>query len=235
MRRPSAILVLVALLLGAMSNIGLGLGITWGRPFVPSPRLPQSWYYIETSNGILLAFEERIWSHVWIKLEFVSGEELVSVMREAAQLDGAESRSIESLASWVNVPPAVYHPIDSRSHVSWACGWPMRSFNGTVIGRGPPVARVAQFIDFWQPRGQQTEFSPGLPVGVLWFGLLVNTVFFALAWVLLLFAALHATRVLRKSRSIRRGKCPVCGYDLLGDYSTGCPECGWKRSEPTRK
>ncbi|MEE8156022.1 MAG: hypothetical protein V3T53_13805 [Phycisphaerales bacterium] len=38
----------------------------------------------------------------------------------------------------------------------------------------------------------------------------------------------------RHQRSIDRmnqGLCPTCAYDLRGDHSTGCPECGWKRGE----
>ncbi len=27
------------------------------------------------------------------------------------------------------------------------------------------------------------------------------------------------------------GYCPMCGYDLRGDFSAGCPECGWRRED----
>ena len=30
-------------------------------------------------------------------------------------------------------------------------------------------------------------------------------------------------------RRRRRGRCPACGYDLRGDLSAGCTECGWNR------
>jgi hypothetical protein len=29
----------------------------------------------------------------------------------------------------------------------------------------------------------------------------------------------------------RRGACLNCGYDLRGDVSHGCPECGWRRDD----
>ena len=38
----------------------------------------------------------------------------------------------------------------------------------------------------------------------------------------------------RHQRSIDRmnkGVCPTCAYDLRGDFSIGCPECGWKRGD----
>jgi len=42
----------------------------------------------------------------------------------------------------------------------------------------------------------------------------------------MLWSSLFATR-----RMIRRkrGHCIKCGYDLRGDFSAGCPECGWRR------
>lgn len=33
----------------------------------------------------------------------------------------------------------------------------------------------------------------------------------------------------RRWRRVRRGRCPRCSYDLLSDFSRGCPECGWGR------
>ncbi len=35
------------------------------------------------------------------------------------------------------------------------------------------------------------------------------------------------TRASRSARRINRGHCPRCSYDLLADFSRGCPECGW--------
>jgi hypothetical protein len=37
------------------------------------------------------------------------------------------------------------------------------------------------------------------------------------------------TRTSRSARRINRGHCPHCAYDLLSDFSRGCPECGWGR------
>lgn len=34
-------------------------------------------------------------------------------------------------------------------------------------------------------------------------------------------------------RRIRRGHCPRCSYDLLADFSRGCPECGWGKASMT--
>jgi len=37
--------------------------------------------------------------------------------------------------------------------------------------------------------------------------------------------------VVRKSLRLRRGHCPACNYDLRSDLPSGCPECGWNRSQ----
>ena len=33
----------------------------------------------------------------------------------------------------------------------------------------------------------------------------------------------------RAERRVRAGHCPKCNYDRRGDFSAGCPECGWRR------
>ena len=35
--------------------------------------------------------------------------------------------------------------------------------------------------------------------------------------------------IAQSAKSNRRGHCIKCGYDLRGDFSGGCPECGWQR------
>jgi len=56
-------------------------------------------------------------------------------------------------------------------------------------------------------------------------GFAINTVFYgALLWMLWL-SPFVVRRVIRR----KRGHCIKCGYDLRGDFSTGCPECGWRR------
>ena len=35
----------------------------------------------------------------------------------------------------------------------------------------------------------------------------------------------------RAGRRASKGLCPRCAYDLRGDLDSGCPECGWNRSD----
>ena len=66
-----------------------------------------------------------------------------------------------------------------------------------------------------------------LPLRPLWSGFAINTVFYAaLLWMLWL-----SPFVVRRAIHRKRGHCLKCGYDLRGDFSAGCPECGWRRED----
>jgi hypothetical protein len=64
-----------------------------------------------------------------------------------------------------------------------------------------------------------------LPCRPIWSGFLLNTSIYAATWFLLLVAP----RTLRRRSRVRHGRCPSCAYDLKGQATEGCPECGWKR------
>jgi hypothetical protein len=64
-----------------------------------------------------------------------------------------------------------------------------------------------------------------LPFRPLWRGFALNTAIYSIAW-LIPMAALPS---LRKHLRTRRGHCPCCNYDLVGDRDAGCPECSWNR------
>jgi len=65
-----------------------------------------------------------------------------------------------------------------------------------------------------------------LPYSPLWRGLLYNTLFYALIF----FAFTSTKRAFRHARRVRKGKCPICAYDLQYDNTLGCPECGWRKA-----
>ena len=58
-------------------------------------------------------------------------------------------------------------------------------------------------------------------------GLAANTGFFGGIFLL----TYYALRYTRRFRRRRKGRCPNCAYDLKSDFSTGCPECGWNRTD----
>ena len=58
-------------------------------------------------------------------------------------------------------------------------------------------------------------------------GFAINTIFYAaILWGPTL-GPFTARRMIRR----KRGRCIKCGYDLRGDFSAGCSECGWRRED----
>jgi hypothetical protein len=66
-----------------------------------------------------------------------------------------------------------------------------------------------------------------LPLRPIWTGFAVNTIFYATILWLLTLGPFTARRMIRR----KRGRCLKCGYDLRGNLSPGCPECGWRRED----
>lgn len=69
-----------------------------------------------------------------------------------------------------------------------------------------------------------------LPLGIIWTGFAGCTVLYASLWLILLYVP-SVFANLRQQIRYRRDQCIACGYDLRGDFSAGCPECGWRREE----
>jgi hypothetical protein len=121
-----------------------------------------------------------------------------------------------------------------------ARGWPARSLvsyfdhEGSLQRRPNQSSRYvpgAAVNPVWGIRLGDTKGPSGLPrtlpLRPIWRGLLVNSLFYA---VLLWFLVLLRSRVRRLMRR-RHGLCPRCAYRLCGEFSQGCPECGWRRKE----
>lgn len=70
-----------------------------------------------------------------------------------------------------------------------------------------------------------------LPTQPLASGFVLNTLLAGAAW----FGTLTAGSLLVAGIKARvrkpAGHCPKCNYDLRGDLASGCPECGWNRSD----
>ena len=103
-------------------------------------------------------------------------------------------------------------------------GWPMRAMHGsssTSIGHRHAVA-LPELISA-RRRPPHLDF---LPIGIVWPGFAVNTIFAAA----LLYAVFIATTSLRRAMRLRGGKCPQCRYPM-GSHEA-CTECGSPLPEP---
>lgn len=68
-----------------------------------------------------------------------------------------------------------------------------------------------------------------LPLIVLGSGFIADTAVLATC----VLAVLVASSFIRSRGRRRRGHCPACAYDLLHNFASGCPECGWNRATHT--
>jgi hypothetical protein len=64
---------------------------------------------------------------------------------------------------------------------------------------------------------------------VLWTGLAVNGILYAVALGGLYSLLVFPKRFVREVNRVKAGRCIACGYDLGYDFVRGCPECGWRR------
>ncbi len=117
-------------------------------------------------------------------------------------------------------------------------GWPLvamrtryEEFPGPL--RGQSIRQVTEGILLTPTAeirlGDMLYRTKALPLRPLWPGFAINTAFYAvLLWVLWR-SPFVVGRIIRR----KRGHCIKCGYDLRGDFSAGCPECGWQRASET--
>jgi hypothetical protein len=122
--------------------------------------------------------------------------------------------------------------------LEYAYGWPFRSGRAVVRrniyevpgvrNRSNRFAIVTGIKCLEQPNGEPLPYKT-LPIKPILAGFVANSVMYASALWLLLFAPGQLRRHLRH----KRGRCIKCGYDLRGNFSAGCPECGWQRASET--
>ncbi len=121
----------------------------------------------------------------------------------------------------VNWPPGSW-----KSLVDQSRGWPMLAmccqyeYNSYIPGTTFVVNGIE--ID-----DGQTVIGEAivLPLRPIWPGFAINTILYAAALWTLTLGPFTARRAIRR----KRGWCLKCGYDLRGEFSAGCSECGWQR------
>jgi hypothetical protein len=118
---------------------------------------------------------------------------------------------------------------ESRSLI--VCGWPLpalacaaayaprNALQLTIIWGWPLPPRLASYLPGADFSGSGTTLLPTHP---LYRGLILDTLLYGAAW----FPFLATPGAFRRTLRRRRGHCPACGYDRLGEFATPCPECG---------
>jgi len=111
-------------------------------------------------------------------------------------------------------------------------GFPLRAFEGMHSwGSVTPAYSWAIPIT---ARHVNVAWLSVIPYRPLPLGIIVNTsVYGLLAW-LVIFGPVAAYRGIQRERRRLKQCCHQCGYDLQGDLTRGCPECGWRRTGATK-
>ncbi len=136
-------------------------------------------------------------------------------------------------SSWGNVPADAERKRGDSEQWVLSAGWPRRSLfceRHRVRTRGPSLFSVPYpapeswteglSIPEWVP-WQERDFRY-LPTRPIWAGFAINTVFYGGAVGLVWFGLGAARQAVRRWR----GRCVNCAYDLRGNTSGVCPECG---------
>lgn len=218
--------IVVFLLLGAVVNVA----VAWACAAWVDPYLGEH-YQADMDEGVW-AVEKGSGLGLIVVLSWWWGNE--------GAAKGTPPRAVEKhLPTWA--PPT---PVDSTlaktvdtSRTDIAAGWPYLALAGEAIVRyapGParrPLSVQASGIEI-------SAFGLGeryrlLPLKPLWPGFWLNTILYALVTVALWLCIGEGSRRIHRILRRKRGLCIKCGYDLRGDLSSGCPECGWERKTPS--
>ncbi|MBX3407752.1 MAG: hypothetical protein KF869_13420 [Phycisphaeraceae bacterium] len=251
MLRSAAIRLLPALALGAATTIAFSWAIAATRPSNASwfGQNTAGSFGLDRGDDLLLICQGRALAHRAVLVEVVKDRFEKTQFREF--LNQTDRLHSAALPAWSHIdlspgsgaqPAPRMHPTlglitpDRFSYVVNAYGWPALAMRGVKIETLPTGGA-------WRDPSLDHPHSillgprrVAVPASILWPGFLLNSLIFAAAWFIAVSLGGRAARLLaarlRARRALRRGRCPKCRYDLLGDFSSGCPECGWKRSTP---
>lgn len=244
----------IALFFAVVINVGIAWSIAaiayphWGPDLSREPK----GHMILFDMGRVVRWaidveEDRGLSEYTISAIFNPVQEYLDYMQRVYPSTGAPSRFVPDWgsASRADVEEMLAHNLGEKEHHVWkerAVGWPALALAGRVEGRFLPLIietdkgpeniikrrKVSLHSGLWLPwvADEDTLDLRYLPLRPLWPGFAINTAVFAGAILLLRFGPGSLRRTVRK----RRGRCPMCGYDVRRRFEAGCPECGWQRN-----
>ncbi len=226
-RRRITRLAILALVLGFMTTWAVAWGVAIARPtmsygasssFLDSRSSPS----VECRNFSVVP-ENSVDHELW------RAEGLFYSKYHSSERWGLED------IHWVNklcervgageVPVTVYSQYDE-----FAVGWPRLSVWAWRIDSNETHGAF-EYAPYRHDAGRLPfRALPYLPI---YRGIIINTIFYALLWLPVLFLSTHTIRAHRRRARTRRGRCPNCNYDLTGLASSNCPECGIAPPPPT--
>jgi hypothetical protein len=174
--------------------------------------------------------ERGVGTHGWWQVsrqETAGGIRFTSIVmpRPLVHLD---TRQTQPLPAWADIPEPTGGGAGDTYRIVEAHGWPMPALAYRFEGEGGGAASTGVIHGgiALSPRATGAWYDPrALPLTPIWSGLFMDAALLTLAWSAMLDGAPATRRWLRR----RRGLCPSCAYDLTGNTSGACPECGTPR------
>ncbi len=210
--------LITAVVLGTVTSIAIALGSAVSKSLGWSQPNLEGWVD-ERPATLWSLFRGRTWS--WTEV-LVGSVSLPEDERLGELLHPPFLFRREVVPRWVEWPRAG----SGEAVRTNAFGWPLRCLKYSLLNRSADMSDVPTV------QGGVTVIAATarkrallLPISPIVLGLAVDAFGFGGAYGMLLFGPGAMRRLLRR----RRGHCPRCNYDLMSDFSTGCPECGWGR------
>jgi hypothetical protein len=216
--RRRALVILVGLLAGAATNVGLA----WALALTIRYESRMGGPTVKVAGVVMPdpADPDHVWSVLQSRRFGSMGH---SARGSAGTPEVMAQLRTDLVPSWsrLNDPPRSVTPVE-RLYED-ARGWPMLTLHcgsRSVVGR--PGHQLLDGIRVRAHPDGSTVRSISLPLRPIWPGFAVNTVVHAAAIGVLVVLGSRVRRMMRR----RAGSCPRCGYDLRGGPARACPECG---------
>ncbi len=222
--------LVVFLLLGAIVNVAVAWGCVLSFPVVNQPGVilrepisPESWEHRSVQRTVgrtrinWLRYERRPYP-----LSLKAGSPAPSRITVIPDQSGSRELTGWPLRALTCANPTqsfLYDgdPSGSSSYYDFGPTPLSDVVNGITVGHESVGGLIGRSRLIWR----------ALPYQPIWPGFAISTVFYAVTLWLLLFNL----SIVRRYARFERGHCPRCGYELRGDFSAGCPECGWRRED----
>lgn len=229
--------IAVCLVLGAVTTVAVAWGLVLKGP--PSDDSPPSmllaqdlWYrafepFALPEDALTISWRGITYAELWF---WSDGPDGIAETFRGALRESAGGRDV--------LPPDEDSVEEVRGVLQ--AGWPIPALSGAIhtgtyeyVESSDPYKTNHEYVvtssrllhlrgkEKWLASGGQFDRTV-LPLMPTPTGFAIDTVFYALVWL----AAFTAFSAVRRSARRRRNHCTNCGYNLTGNTSGQCPECG---------
>ncbi|GJM18556.1 MAG: hypothetical protein DHS20C14_07690 [Phycisphaeraceae bacterium] len=171
-------------------------------------------YYIVDENRYAIEFTDNSGYQRWVTYKSPGVAEKLRVLADHGPIEFGDSQQIPG---WIGWPPEANEVGQCVSH-AYGAFLPTMSWQFFHLGDRAASTRLVGGIEVGGS-------GHHLPLNINPFPFAVESLLFSI----LTWGSMTGFAYTRARLRIRRGRCPRCAYDLAGDLSPGCPECGWNR------